>query len=674
MAVSDLTAVNYRYFTTDLLSNTILAEIPFKGVSYERSIKTAGAFSGSIPVIPSTGGAAGTESMNLYDSTMPGKTALYVMRDDECVWGGIIWTRSYDVITRNLTVNASEFQSYLHHRVAWKTWSHDFGADYTVTGTTDKTLSFTLQNSQKYSEFTAGQDVYISFLSGASKDIRYKFGGYYTLLSGPTDSTFSITIPDTATNGTFPSDDGIATVTVRPDTYDYTRQLLQSLNIDFSNVDFPNDEIEPGTAYFFNLVSSSRTANIATMTTDAEHALIPGQVVKIANVGASFDGSHVVTAVPSATTFTYASFGSTQSTTSLSPNSQTIILRSLTTNVVTITTESTHGFEINDIVVVKGVDTAVDGTFVITATPSTTQFRYGLYTGDILEGSMVGTATATVSPSVTYASYGGFTYNSDVDIAVSGEEYSGKNVPNKTYRGYELQNIGDALETYSNTVDGFEYRIDCSYDGATSSFSRTFVLMPITPAGFPTLAAGEVAEPSDFGADTLVFEYPGSISSATMDESAESSATRFWVIGDIGDIGPESSQPYSAATAYDLLDAGWPILEEVESQKDTGDEETLALFAETYLNESRPPQSNIEIQVNGSMEPKIGSYSPGDWCIIVLNDEFVNLRLASDLEPRDTVIVRKIDGFSVSVPDSPSFPETVTLVLVTEPGVDKRGS
>jgi hypothetical protein len=28
----------------------------------------------------------------------------------------------------------------------------------------------------------------------------------------------------------------------------------------------------------------------------------------------------------------------------------------------------------------------------------------------------------------------------------------------------------------------------------------------------------------------------------------------------------------------------------------------------------------------------------------------------------------------VSVPDSPSFPETVTLVLVTEPGVDKRGS
>jgi hypothetical protein len=674
MAVSDLTAVNYRYFTTDILSNSVLAEIPFKGVSYERSIKTAGAFSGSIPVIPTTGGAAGTESMNLYDSTMPGKTALYVMRDDECVWGGIIWTRTYDVITRNLTVNASEFQSYLHHRVAWKTWSHDFGADYTVTGTTDKTLTFTLQNNQTYSEFTTGQDVSISFISGASKDIRYKFGGYYTLLSGSTSSTFSIIIPVTEINGTFPSDDGIATVTVRPDTYDYTRQLLQSLNVDFSNVDFPNDEIEPGEAYFLNLVSSARASNVATMTTEAAHALIPGQRVIIANVGASFDGAHTVTATPTATTFRYASVGTTQGTTALSANVKTVLLRSLTTNVVTITTSTAHGFEVNDVVVVTGVDTAVDGNFVITAVPSATQFTYGLYVGDILEGGMVGTATAAVSPSVTYTSWGGFIYNSDVDIAVSGEEYSGKNVPNKTYRGYELQNIGEALETYSNTVDGFEYRIDCAYDVETSAFSRTFVLMPITPAGFPVLAPGVAAEPSDFGADTLVFEYPGSISSATMEESAESSATRFWVIGDIGDIGPESSQPYSAASAYDLLDAGWPILEEVETQKDVGDEETLSLFAETYLNESRPPQSNIEIQVNGSMEPKIGSYSPGDWCVIVLNDEFVNLRLASDLEPRDTVIVRKIDGFSVSVPDSPAFPETVSLVLVTEPGVDKRGS
>ena len=49
------------------------------------------------------------------------------------------------------------------------------------------------------------------------------------------------------------------------------------------------------------------------------------------------------------------------------------------------------------------------------------------------------------------------------------------------------------------------------------------------------------------------------------------------------------------------------------------------------------------------------------------------MRLASDLEPRDTVIVRKIDGYKVRVPDVPSFPEEVELVLVTEPEVDKIG-
>ena len=56
-----------------------------------------------------------------------------------------------------------------------------------------------------------------------------------------------------------------------------------------------------------------------------------------------------------------------------------------------------------------------------------------------------------------------------------------------------------------------------------------------------------------------------------------------------------------------------------------------------------------------------------------VNDEFFRARLASDLEPRDTVIVRKIDSFTVSVPDVPTFPEKVDLNLISEYEVDKRG-
>lgn len=39
MALSDTAAAQYKYFTTDILTNEVLAEIPFRSVSFERSIK-----------------------------------------------------------------------------------------------------------------------------------------------------------------------------------------------------------------------------------------------------------------------------------------------------------------------------------------------------------------------------------------------------------------------------------------------------------------------------------------------------------------------------------------------------------------------------------------------------------------------------------------------------------
>ena len=81
------TSARYRYFTTDLLTNDLLAEIPFQGVSWSRALRRAGEFSGSIPVVDETA------HLDLYNTTMPGRTGLYVTRDDKCVWGGIIWAR-----------------------------------------------------------------------------------------------------------------------------------------------------------------------------------------------------------------------------------------------------------------------------------------------------------------------------------------------------------------------------------------------------------------------------------------------------------------------------------------------------------------------------------------------------------------------------------------------------
>ena len=55
-----------------------------------------------------------------------------------------------------------------------------------------------------------------------------------------------------------------------------------------------------------------------------------------------------------------------------------------------------------------------------------------------------------------------------------------------------------------------------------------------------------------------------------------------------------------------------------------------------------------------------------------IDDEFVRMRLASDLEPRGDVIVRKIVGYKVNVPDGIAFPEKVDLELISEWKEDRR--
>jgi hypothetical protein len=151
-------------------------------------------------------------------------------------------------------------------------------------------------------------------------------------------------------------------------------------------------------------------------------------------------------------------------------------------------------------------------------------------------------------------------------------------------------------------------------------------------------------------------------------------------------LGQDVSQPYAAAVAHDLLEAGWPLLDADDALDqqtptlsdnvrfvDAASEATIYQYAKRYLDEFRPPIADIKVSVNGSLSPKVGEYDPGDWCALNVNDEFFRARLASDLEPRDTVIVRKIDSFTVSVPDVPTFPEKVDLNLISEYEVDKRG-
>jgi uncharacterized Zn finger protein len=319
-----------------------------------------------------------------------------------------------------------------------------------------------------------------------------------------------------------------------------------------------------------------------------------------------------------------------------------------------------------------------NGTYAITSVDTdNNKITYNLAAPhglDIAEFPAPGRGHSTVLPIVEVSTFGPFPGNANIGIEYSTRQYSGVPVIPKLYRGYELSNVGEVLSKYADNIDGFEYRIDCVYDAETNVFRKIFKLMPINfPA--PPLP-GEVSPISRFGADKLVFEYPGNISDVSIEESAENSATRFFAVGE-NDLGPSAGPPFSVASSTDLLDGSsgrkWPLLDADEKVSAVNDETALYAYAAKYLTESRPPDGKLTVNINGSLEPVVGSYGPGDWCSLIVEDRFIQARLLSDLEPRDTVIVRKIDVISVSVPDGTTFPEKVDLTLIPEWEVDKRG-
>jgi hypothetical protein len=373
-----------------------------------------------------------------------------------------------------------------------------------------------------------------------------------------------------------------------------------------------------------------------------------------------------------------------------------------------------HGFEVGDYVLtyVKGktyknfrnnnqpvrISAVTTDTFTYT---SITGYTTGTVASVAVEGYVVFAPQIEKTPVIISRTYGEFPGNANMGgLEFSTNKYSSTQYPNDLIRGSDLISVFEHLERYTSNKNGFDYLIECSLvagQGNKKVFKRTFVLIPRTPESLTNylndlpdgkLAVGTYAPPSAFGADQLVFEYPGNISNISFSENAGNSATRVFVVGNNDDLGSASSARYSASSDVDLLNAGWPILDRVEKVEwplkginivntdnwgNYDSEADMQLTAERFLRETKPPSGDFIITVNGSLNPEIGTFDPGDWCSIVVRDAFVAQRMASNLEPRGDVIVRKIDGIRVSVPNSPAFPEIIDLTLVTEWQVDAIG-
>lgn len=801
MARNEIVLAEYRYYVVDLLTNNVISEIPFTNVSYERALSKAGSFSGEIPVIEAT------KNLDLYESTMPGKTALYVLRNGVCVWGGIIWSRSYSPSNKSLTIDGQEWISYLYHRAVWQTLY--YGSEGIYCSEYEAAGGIATAYTDVEHGFLAGDTVKISNLNPA-------INGTHSIISTP--SLASFTFASTATLALSPSSTGVARTIV--DSYDITRDILGWLTDDFAENQFSNDIIKPASENEYSVTNKTMTSGLATLTLSLPHDLIEGQLVEIVDVDAAIDGYQTITSIPTSTSISFQVPGSTSSISSAAvtgvatynvvtkatvTNIYTVGTKSASNNVITLTTTVAHDLSVGDEIAIQLVDTNFNGRYTVASVPTTTTFTYiksvvdmaptaveagelsyktavlvtstahGLsknktvvveindaaYDGTFVVSKVINTTTFRYSVFSTLNSaaeavsggiikwggravagtFGSFSGNSDADIGVTNQisdKYIG--IIQQVFRGSDLRYFGEILEDFTKDINGFEYRIDCDFQDG--QFTRTFRFVPFIPPprksivtnksltsnvatlttetahllevgdeivvtdvglafdgtivveSIPTSTTftyksykldvpstpcygfiGLVHPTSILGADQYVFEYPGNVLEFKIDESAENAATRMWVGGNSDGLDGDASQPYAAASALDLLGAGWPILDQIESSSnDQAGEAMLYDYAEEYLLEARPPEMTFSISVNGSLAPFVGDYLPGDWCTIIIDDDFVRMRIGSDLEPRSDVIVRKIVGYKVSVPESPTFPEKVDLELISEFKEDRRNA
>ena len=234
-------------------------------------------------------------------------------------------------------------------------------------------------------------------------------------------------------------------------------------------------------AAVIRLVShKSLTSSVATIETTSAHGFSVGERILVNGVDSLFDGSYVISTVPSSVKFTYAK-------TRVPP--RTITSKVLISNIATITTSDVHQFIVGESVTVSGVDVNFNGTYVITATPSSTEFSYAATRTNarsIVNKSM-SSDLVTLTTSVPH----GFTANesvniSNIDLSLNGG-YTITSVPSTTTFTYKrsratqkdisIKALSSNVATLTtSTAHGYVVGEKVVVEGVGSPFDGTYTI------------------------------------------------------------------------------------------------------------------------------------------------------------------------------------------------------
>lgn len=97
----------YRYIFADLLTDKVTVELPLYGTTFSRRICKVGEFGGSFGL-----NTEGITNSDVVNGTIPGRTAVYIERDNQLVWGGIIWSRTWQEQSKSFQYYGQTFDSY----------------------------------------------------------------------------------------------------------------------------------------------------------------------------------------------------------------------------------------------------------------------------------------------------------------------------------------------------------------------------------------------------------------------------------------------------------------------------------------------------------------------------------------------------------------------------------
>ena len=96
-----------RYLFGDLASGDVIAEVPLTSVSMERQLNDW-----SVMRMTTRLDDSGMTNQDIVDATTPGKSFVVCELDDTPIWDGIVWTRVYDSLGKDMNLTARTYEAY----------------------------------------------------------------------------------------------------------------------------------------------------------------------------------------------------------------------------------------------------------------------------------------------------------------------------------------------------------------------------------------------------------------------------------------------------------------------------------------------------------------------------------------------------------------------------------